>query len=71
MTLRRQLGPGITLAAVLEARPQWPKHNPVIDEIPDFTNDGPLVTKTPRRAAMDVLADIAQWYQDSDEGLIP
>ena len=43
-----------------EARPQWPKYNPVIDEILDFTNDGPLVIKTPRRAAMDVLADIAQ-----------
>ncbi len=42
------------------ARPHWPKYDPSADEILDFTNDGPLVTKPPRRAAMDVLADIAQ-----------
>lgn len=42
------------------ARPQWPIYDPAIDEILDFRNDGPLMTKTPRRAAIDALAAIAQ-----------
>jgi para-nitrobenzyl esterase len=42
------------------ARPVWPAYDSGADEILDFKNDGPVRTKIPRRAAMDVLADIAK-----------
>jgi para-nitrobenzyl esterase len=37
-------------------RPKWPAYQSAADELINFTNDGPVIEKTPSVAALDVIA---------------
>jgi len=37
-------------------RPKWPQYQPSEDQLINFTNDGPVVQKTPNAAALDAIA---------------
>lgn len=39
-----------------DGRPEWPKYAPSDDQLINFTNDGPVVEKTPNAAALDAIA---------------
>jgi para-nitrobenzyl esterase len=39
-----------------DGRPKWPKYAPSDDQLMNFTNDGPVVEKTPNAAALDAIA---------------
>jgi para-nitrobenzyl esterase len=48
-----------------EGRPAWPRYGAASDELLDFTNDGPVVRKTPNAAILDVIgAGYAQARQE-------
>jgi para-nitrobenzyl esterase len=41
-------------------RPKWPTYGLSSDQLLDFTNDGPRVTRTPNRPALDAIAAASQ-----------
>jgi carboxylesterase type B len=43
-------------------RPQWPRHDPAVDKLIDFTNNGVVVGPDPLKARLDLWRKV--WSQD-------
>ena len=43
-------------------RPQWPRHDPAVDQVIDFTNNGVVVGPDPLKPRLDLWRKV--WSQD-------
>ena len=46
-------------------RPQWPRHDPAVDKVIDFTNNGVVVGPDPLKARLDLWRKV--WSQDQSK----